>query len=75
LRITSLLELGLERLPVGTIQGALRVKFLATTVNEPGAKTPERGRRRVKAEKMTIFGLKKTARGRVLYSWPWHSIQ
>jgi hypothetical protein len=50
-------------------------EFLVTTVNELGAKTPERGRRRVRAEKTTIVGLKKSARGRVLYSWSWRSIQ
>jgi len=31
------------------------------TVSEPGAKTPERGRKRVRAEKTTIVGLKKRA--------------
>jgi len=38
------------------------------TVKEPGGKTPARGRRRVRSEKMTIIGLKKRALGRVLYS-------
>jgi hypothetical protein len=45
------------------------------TANEPGAKTPERGRRRVRAEKITIVGLKRRAWGRVLYSWSWRSIR
>jgi hypothetical protein len=31
------------------------------TVNEPGAKTPERGMIRVRAEKTTIVGLKNRA--------------
>jgi len=31
------------------------------TVNEPGAKIPEMGRRMVRAEKITIVGLKKRA--------------
>jgi hypothetical protein len=31
------------------------------TINEPGAKIPERGRRRVRTEKTTIVGLKKRA--------------
>ena len=52
---------GVERLPLGIIQGSpVSVKFLVSTVNEPGAKTPERGRRRLRAVKMTIVGLKKT---------------
>jgi hypothetical protein len=47
---------------VGIIQGLLMlVEFLVVTVNELGAKTPERGRRSVRAEKMTIVGLKRTA--------------
>ena len=65
---------GVEILPVG-IQQELRmsVEVLVVTVNEPGAKTPERGMS-VNAEKTTIIGLKKGARGRVLYSWSWRSI-
>jgi len=45
------------------------------TVSELGAKTPERGRRRVRAEKITIVGLKKKARGSVLYNWSWRAIR
>jgi len=30
------------------------------TANEPGANTPERGRRRVRTEKIIIVGLKKS---------------
>ena len=67
---------GVERLPLGIIQGPpTLVEFLVTTVNEPGAKTPERGRRRLRAVKTTIVGLEKTALGRVLYSWSWRSIR
>ena len=50
-----------EILPVGIIQGLSPVVSLVVTVNEPGAKTPERGRRSVRAEKITIVGLKKRA--------------
>ena len=53
---------GVDRLPLGIIQELpTLVEFLVTTVNEPGAKTPERGRRRLRAVKTTIVGLKKTA--------------
>ena len=53
---------GVDRLPLGIIQELpTLVEFLVTTVNEPGAKTPERGRRRLRAVKTTIIGLKKTA--------------
>jgi len=51
-----------ERLPVGIIQEPVTlVEILVTTVNEPGAKTLERGRRSMRTEKTTIVGLKKTA--------------
>jgi len=61
---------GVERLPVGITQGpAMLVEFLVVMVKDPGANTPERGRRRVRLEKMTIVGLTKRAWGRVLYSW------
>jgi hypothetical protein len=50
-----------EILPVGIVQLLMTVEFLVVTVNEPGAKIPERGRKRMRAEKMTIIGLKKTA--------------
>ena len=51
-----------EMLPVGTIQEpGTSVEFLRTTANEPGANTLERGRRSVRAEKMTIVGLNKNA--------------
>ena len=43
------------------IQSPTLVEFLVVMVNDPGAKTPERGRRRVRAEKTTIVGLKKRA--------------
>jgi len=39
----------------------MTVEFLVVTVNEAGEKIPERGRVRVRAEKMTIIGLKKRA--------------
>ena len=52
---------GIEILPVGITQGPMSVDFWVITVSEPGAKTPESGRRRVKAEKATIVGLKKRA--------------
>ena len=53
---------------IRVIQELGRVELLVTTLNEPGANTPERGRRSVRVEKITIVGLKKRARGRVLYS-------
>jgi len=65
---------GVDRLPVGIVQGPASVEFWVITVNEPGAKTPERGRRSVRAENTTILGLKKNARGSVLYNCSWHSI-
>jgi len=37
----------------------MSVEFLVVTAKEPGVKTPERGRRRLRAEKKTIVGLKK----------------
>jgi hypothetical protein len=49
------------KLPVGIIQGRVLVSFLVVTVKEPGAKTPERGRRRVRMEIKTRRGLKKRA--------------
>jgi hypothetical protein len=49
---------GVERLPVGITQRPTWVESLVVMVNEPGAKTPESGRRRVRAEKTTIVGLK-----------------
>jgi hypothetical protein len=51
----------LEILPVGIVQLLMTVEFLVVTVNDPGAKIPERGRKRFRAEKMTIIGLKKRA--------------
>ena len=55
---------GVERLPVGIIQGAMISSPMGTLqrpglemVNEPGANRPERGRRSVRAEKTTIVGL------------------
>jgi len=52
---------GVERFPVGIEQSRTSLKFLVTTVNEPGAKTPERGRRSAMTEKITIVGLKNRA--------------
>jgi len=47
--------------PVGMVQGRILVYFLVVTVKEPGAKTPERGRRRVRMEIKTRRGLRKRA--------------
>jgi len=65
---------GVDRLPVGIVQGPASVEFWVIMVNEPGAKTPERGRRSVRAENTTILRLKKNAQGSVLYNCSWHSI-
>ena len=46
---------------MGIVQLLMTVEFLVVTVNEPGAKIPERGRKRVRAEKTTIIGQKKRA--------------
>ena len=66
---------GVERLPVGIIQGRRSVEFRVVTVSEPGAKTLARGRMRVTAEKRTIVRLKERARNKVLYSWLRRSIR
>jgi hypothetical protein len=39
--------------------------FLVVTVKEPGANTPERGRRRVRMENKIVTGLEKRACGSV----------
>ena len=46
---------------MGIIQSLMLVEFFIVMVNDPGAKTPERRRRRVRAEKTTMIGLKKRA--------------
>lgn len=52
----------LERLPVGMIQGPVTSVMLVMAVTkEPGAKTPDSRRRRVRMENKTRIGLKKSA--------------
>jgi len=39
----------------------MTVEFLVVTVNEAGGNIPERGKKRMRTENMTIIGLKKRA--------------